>query len=128
MARSYPLYDDLLKTINERNEKSIDVKKVCSTIGNISATMKADQADEHYYEIGFLILHYEALNNNGVLLSATPFDGKIMVGGKGILNWFFNLPPVLQQIIAQYIEDYATNGKYQIKKKPEPLKLSIIHK
>jgi len=104
MLRSYPLYDDLLRQVEARKDKYIDIKRVSSTINNISQSLQPDDAAEHYREIAALILHHEISSNKGVLLSSTPYDGKVMVGGKGILHNIMNLPPILQQIIAQYIE------------------------
>jgi len=103
--RPYPLYDELLKRVHARAEKTIDIKRICTTINNISLTHSQEDASEHYREIGALILHHELLSNNGVLLSPVPYDGRLMAGGKGVLNYIMNLSPILQQIIAQYIED-----------------------
>jgi hypothetical protein len=100
----YPLYDELIKQIESRREKTIDIKRVCTTINNIATTNTPDDTVEHYREIFALILHHELITNNGVILSSIPFDGKIMSGGKGILYYIMNLPPDLQHIIAQYVE------------------------
>src|SRR5665648_304521 len=83
----YPLYDELLKRSEEREEKGIDVKRVCTTINNIAQTLSAEETKAHYREIGALILHHELLSNNGVLLSHIPFGGKVMIGGKGVLHY-----------------------------------------
>ena len=107
MARPYPLYDELVKRVEVRTEKGIDIRKVCTTINTISQVLKPEEAAEHYKEIGALILHHEIISNGGVLLSPVPYDGKVMVGGKGILHYIMNFPPILQQIIAQYVEDSA---------------------
>jgi hypothetical protein len=107
MARPYPLYDELLKRAEARVEKTIDIKRVCKTITNISLSLSQEDSLDHYREIQALIVHYEILSNGGILLSSVPFDGKVMAGRKGILNFIMNLPPLLQQIIAQYVEDYA---------------------
>jgi len=109
MARPYPLYDELLRRVEARTEKTIDIKRVCKTINNISLSLKPDDTLDHYREIQALIIHYEILSNNGMLLSPVPFDGKVMVGRKGILNSIMNFPPLLQQIIAQYVEDAANS-------------------
>ena len=107
MARVYPLYDELLRRVDARSEKTIDIKRICKTINNISTSLKPEDALEHHREIQALIIHYEILSNGGIILSSVPFDGKVMAGRKGILNYIMNLPPLLQQIIAQYIEDSA---------------------
>jgi len=104
MARSYPLYDELSKRVAARTEKSIDLKRICTTINNIAQTHTPEEAAEHYREIGALILHHDMITN-GSLLSPVAYDGKLMVSGRGVLYNIMNLPPQLQQIIAQYIED-----------------------
>lgn len=108
MSRPFPLYDELLNDVRSRNEKNIDIKRVCTTINNISQTLSPNDVMEHYREIGALILHHELLQNGGVLLSSVPYGGKVMVGGKGVLHHITNMPPLLQQIIAQYIENSAS--------------------
>ena len=105
MARPYPLYDELAARAEARKEKSINIKQICTTITNISQTLPPEEAKKHYDEIAALILHHEIISNGGILLSPIPYDGKVMIGGKGILHNMMNLPPNLQQIIAQYIEE-----------------------
>lgn len=103
--KPYPLYDELLRRVEARTEKAIDIKRICTTINNIATTHTSEETVEHYREIGALILHHELLTNNGVLLSSVPHEGRVMIGGKGILYNIMNFPPLLQQIIAQYVED-----------------------
>lgn len=110
MARPYPLYDELLKRVGERTEKTIDIKKVCKTITNIALSLLPEDSLDHYREIQALIVHHEILSNGGIILSSVPFDAKVMAGNKGILNYIMNLPPLLQQIIAEYIEFYANHS------------------
>ncbi|MEO6066738.1 MAG: hypothetical protein ABIQ41_02010 [Gemmatimonadales bacterium] len=105
----YPLYDELVRRVEFRTEKEIDIKRVCMTINSIATTHTPEQTNEHYREIGALILHHELLTKNGVLLSSVAHEGRVMVGGKGVLYNIMNLPPLLQQIIAQYIEDPSLN-------------------
>jgi len=107
MAQPYPLYDELLKRVQARTEKTIDINRLCKTITNISFTLSQENTLDHYNEIQALIIHYDILSNGGILVSSVPFDGKVMSGKKGILNYIINLPPLLQQIIAQYVDDYA---------------------
>lgn len=102
MLPSYPVYDELLKRVNEREEKGIDIKRVCTTINNISVNNTPEDTAEHYREIAALIVHHEYISTGAI--SSNPYDWKVMVGGKGVLNYIMNLPPLLQQIIAQYIE------------------------
>lgn len=110
MARPCPLYDDLVKQVEARKEKNIDIKRICTTITNISQTAPSDaDAREHYDTIAALILHHEIINNGGIPLSANPYEGKIMIQGKGVLHTMMNLPPNLQQIIAQYVEDCSSS-------------------
>lgn len=102
--KPYPLYDKLLQMVEMQKDKSIDIKRLCISINNIASTQSPEDAYEHYKEIAALILHHELVSNNGILLSTVPYDGKVMVGGKGIIYSIMNLPPLLQRIIAQYIE------------------------
>lgn len=109
MALSYPLYDHLVKKVEARTEKNmdIDIRRICATINNIARTLNPVDCADHYKEIYMLILYHEIINNKGMLLSPTPFDPKIMDGHRGILMCIMNLPPQLQQIIAQYIFEYS---------------------
>lgn len=101
----YPLYDELAKRVDDRSDNSgIDLKRVCTTINCIAQLTPAESAYNHYSEIGAIILHYDLLENNGVLLSSVPYEGRVVMGGKGIIYYIANMPPKLQQIIAQYIE------------------------
>lgn len=103
MTQSYPLYEELLVRVVESADKTLDIRKMCTAINSIGQTHTPEQVTEHYREIAALILHHEILNNGS--LSSVPFEGKVMVGGKGLLYQVTNLPPVLQQIIGKYIED-----------------------
>lgn len=103
MAQSYPLYDELLSRVQQSTDKTLDVRKMCMTINNIGQTLSTEQVTEHYREIAALILHHEV--KNGGTLSSVPFEGKVMIGGKGLLYQITNLPPILQQIIGKYVED-----------------------
>jgi hypothetical protein len=105
ILQPHPLYDRLLEQVQSRPLKTIDITRVCTTINNIAQTLPPNEAAAHYKEIGGLILHHQLLANNGVMVSLIPFDGKVMAGGKGVLHYIMNLPPTLQQIIAQYVEN-----------------------
>lgn len=98
VLQQYPLYDDLRAQVEARSEKSIDIQRICSTVNGLPS-------GDHTKEIAALILHHELITNDGILLSCTPYNGKLMVGGKGILYSMMDLPPMLQQIIAQYVEN-----------------------
>jgi hypothetical protein len=102
----YPLYDELLRQVESRAQtnQGVDVKRLCLSINNICQTLPAEATHTHYREIAALILYHSILHPKSVVTSNIPFDGKLMVGGKGILYGINNLPPTLQQIIGQYVE------------------------
>lgn len=104
-VQPYPLFDNLYKHVSEREDKSVDIDSVSTIINDISLHVNTESAREHYDEICALILHYFIVYNPNCLPTATPYDSKTMVTGKGVLYYLTNLPPLLQQIIAQYIED-----------------------
>ena len=105
MVQPYPLYDTLLERAMS-DEEEYDIKSICATINNIATTLNAVEASEHYSEIAALILHHYLLSNKNVMLSSVPHNGKLMVGGKGVLYFIKNLPSSLQKIIGQYIQNY----------------------
>lgn len=98
---SFPLYDQLKEKAEQTSGVGLDVSKICTTITNIGRTLSPEEAEKHYRTIGALIIHHNFLQNREALV--TPYEGKIMVGGKGILYQFDNLPLPLQQIIGQYV-------------------------
>lgn len=108
MSKKFPLYDRLIEKVKSKKDVVLDVDKVCSTIANIPRTMDKSESDKHLYNIGALIFHHE-IYNNGMLLSTTPFDIKILPGGKGMVVKIQNLPRVLQLIIAEYIREYSSH-------------------
>ncbi len=99
--QSYPLYDSLLLSVKEE-PKNIDINAVCGTINSLTKLPKDDMMG-HYEIIQSIIMHY-TLVNNGSLPNIIPYSGKLMTGGKGPLYMMTNLPPLLQQIIAAYLE------------------------
>ena len=103
MTQAYPLYDELLKRVRESEDKTLDVRKICTSIKSIGQTNTPDQVAEHYREIGALIIHHVVITTGG--LPSIPFEGKVMIGGKGLLFQVTNLPTLLQQIIWKYLED-----------------------
>ena len=103
--KPYPLFDELLSKVSQKIDVPIDIKRVCTTINTLSQTMSSDQSYVHYYEIAGLIYHYSIVHHH--FNFTIPYDGKLMTGGKGILYFIANLPPLLQQIISQYIEDFS---------------------
>lgn len=104
-AKPYPLFDELYAKVSQKIDVPFDIKRICVTINIISQNMTAPESRTHYNEIAALIYHYAIIF--GQFNYTVPYDGKIMVGGKGILYYITNLPTLLQQIIGQYIEDYS---------------------
>lgn len=105
MAVSYPLYDTLLTSVMSRGNYDVDIKRVCNTINGLSQNLSPADANAHYAEIQALIIHHDALTRGIVSTPASvPYGGTVMVGGKGVLNRIENMPPVLQRIIAEYIQ------------------------
>ena len=104
MAKTYPLYDSLLEKVNARKSKEgIHIQQLCTTINNIALSMTPEEYMEHYTEIGMLMIHHE-LVTNGLLFSEAPYRSKVLFGGVGILMICSDLPVLLQEIIAEYIE------------------------
>ena len=101
----YPLYDELVKRVNQKPDKPIDTSHLCQTINAISLN-NADATD-HYEEIHALIIHYESITNSNILLTTTPFDGKVLPGNKGVLNTLIKIPAPLRKILLEYIDYYA---------------------
>ena len=97
---AFPLYDKL-KELSIQNKDPLDIDKICTTISNIGQTLSPAEAAKHYRTIAALILHHNYLQTQEVV--AVPYEGKVMVGGKGILYQFNNLPIPLQQIIGNYV-------------------------
>jgi hypothetical protein len=101
---SYPLYDYLLNKTKE-STKQIDLDEFCLTLNGIC---HLENQQDHYNEIYALMLHYETLHNNSILLSV-PFEGKLMPGNKQTKNILYNnikLPSLFRQILYEYILYY----------------------
>ncbi len=104
---SFELYDLLLQRSRERDEKNIDIDKMCSTINSI-ALLDDKSSKEHYDELQVLLLHHESLKNNKVLLTKIPYNGIEQQGGRGVKYIFRQLQdPQLQQILYEYILYYS---------------------
>lgn len=103
---NYPLYDELIKRVNAKEEKNFNANEICVTLNNISSMSTQDQID-HYEELAALISKYELVENNGILLSAVPYEGKKMAGDKNILHNFIKFPLMLKYIIVEYINYYS---------------------
>lgn len=103
--KPYPLFDELYSNVSQKLDVPFDIKRICMTINTISQNMSAEESHNHYDEIAALIYHYAIIF--GQFNFSVPYEGKVMVGGKGILYYISNLPTLLQQIIAQYIEDFS---------------------
>lgn len=108
MYSSYPLYEELVRKVEARKDKGVDINRVCLTITNIERIVdNKELAAEHYEEIIWLITHHHIVTKG--VETPIPYDVKIMIGGKGILGCMDNMPPMLQQILAQYIEEETSN-------------------
>jgi len=103
---SYPLYDELIKRIEEKENKIIDNSQMCATINSL-AFMDKKSASEHYEEIYVLLLHHEFIVNQGVLFSKIPNDGKTLPGDNGVLYTAQKLPVKAKQLVNEYIEYYS---------------------
>lgn len=102
--RPFPLYDEIVERIRNSPAQSIDLRRVCSTINSIHQHIeKQDEAQEILDTIFALCFHHELVENRGVMFRSTPYSGKVLEGGKGVLYTVTNLPPFLQQIIATFI-------------------------
>jgi hypothetical protein len=105
MTQCYPLFDELVRRINERNGTGIDIKIVCNTINNMSQYMPKSEYNKHYDEIEALIIHYHSLQTKNEMTNI--YDVKLMAGGKGLLYTIEKIDPHLQQIIAEYLIYYS---------------------
>lgn len=103
---NYPLYDELLRLIAEKQDKNIDIPEMCMTINSLAFWPK-DLAADHYEEIYTLLLHHECVQNQGVIFSKVPNDGKTLPGDSGVLYTPQKLPVKPRQLIDQYIEFYS---------------------
>lgn len=101
----YPLYDELVRQVNAKEDKTFNANEICLTL-NAIARMETESQKCHYEEIAALILHHELVENNGILLLSIPYDGKQMPNDN-ILHNFIKFPPLLRYIIVQYIEYYS---------------------
>ena len=101
------LYESLKSKIKPSDNTAVDVNQMCATINNISMSLAPEDAREHYRWIYSLILHHAYINGTHTFPSHIPYDGKVMNGGKGVLQYMKNLPPILQQVLAQYIIMYS---------------------
>lgn len=102
----YPLYYELLKRVAGKDDKTFNANEVCMTLNSISSMATKDQV-EHYEELAALISKYELVENDGVLLSSIPYEGKKMPGDKNVLHNFIKFPLQLKYIIVEYINYYS---------------------
>jgi len=103
---NYPLYDELIKRINETQDKNIDIEQMCLTINSLAYLDKEIAAD-HYEEIYALLLHHEEVINQGVLFSKIPNDGKPLPGDSGVLYVPAKLLVKPRQLVDQYLKYYS---------------------
>ena len=111
MTKNFPLYDDLLEKVKSEQMLSADIRRICSTITTLHKQLKPEIVQTHYEIIHALCLHHEILETKGLVHRMNPYGCKTFEGGKGILYITANLPPMLQQIIAQYVINFITNDK-----------------
>lgn len=99
----YPLYDELTNMAGCTDDK-FDINVLCTTINNISTSMSQTEYMKHYREITALIIHHNYLTTGQITI---PFEGKTMIGGKGLLFYMMKLPTNLQKIIYAYTKTYS---------------------
>lgn len=105
---SYELYDMLAQRVREKNEKNLEIDKLCLTINSIASMDKKSMA-EHYEELKALMLHHESIKNKGVLLTKITNGGVEQPGGRGIQYIFNNIKDIqLKQIFNEYIIYYSS--------------------
>ena len=91
------LYDRLLASVKENSPQKMDMRKMCSVIRSFP--------EEHRVVLYVLIKHHEHLHGSGSKTwRVNPYKGKTFEGGKGVMFNFNFFPPLLQDIIARYIE------------------------
>lgn len=104
---SYPLFDKLFSEIENKEVRTIDIAFIGNTFRTMGQNFPIEKVLSHYEEVMALIIHFYGLANKGKLSDFIPFDGKGMPGGKGILYNISNLPPILQEIIQDYLKIYC---------------------
>lgn len=107
----FPTYDLLVSKIGNTpyEETSLDLKKISSAINHL------DENGEELSAIYALMIRYYLLEQQGKTRPLSFGSGKppILYGGKtfdigtGLLYTFAQLPPLLQQIIVQYMREIA---------------------
>lgn len=110
----FPTYDLLVAKIGNTpyDETSLELKKISSAINHL------DENGEELGVIYALMIRYYLLEQQGKTrlgLFTGPGSGKtpILYGGKtfdigtGLLYTFAQLPPLLQQIVVQYMREIA---------------------
>ena len=113
-SQPYPLYDYLAHKADLHKDRVIDLTSLCATINQMSYDPDCPDYMEHYREIAALIIHHDLINNKGITLSPTPYEGRTLGTGKGslgagrgIVHSLANFPPKLQHILLHYVEDPA---------------------
>lgn len=97
MVQPFPLYDKLYQRVTAKSESVIELKKICATINSIDE-------QEHNDIIFALIYHHEMKEVNGIRFKAAPYGGVLFKSGKGTTFDMTKIPPILQKIIAEYIQ------------------------
>lgn len=104
LLKPHPLYDELLKRVNNSQNKNIDINSLSMTIKSIWKNSSEEDSNYHYSWIKSLIIHHELLTTNGVMLTSNCYNCKLMPSEKGELYTIVNLPSLLLQIISAYID------------------------
>lgn len=100
----FPAYDALLAKVGNTpyDENSLDLKKVASAINHLD-----ENGEELSVIYALMIRHFlneakdKVRKQNNVIL----YNGKTFDIGKGLMYTFTQLPPLLQQIIVQYMRE-----------------------
>ena len=105
MAQRFPLYDFLSTKSNNLKIDETEVRRVCAAINHILEDGNDDRLE--YLEILYaLILHSYFLEPKGKTKPGMiPYTGRTFENGRGIIYTFSHLPPKLQQIIVQYVNE-----------------------
>jgi len=102
MSQTFPLYEQLCETVT-KNTNLPDWKTLSFTINSLTP--------EQCEIIFALIYHHHQLGNENKGSSfrikkepGLPYGGKPFEGGKGVLYTATSFPPILQNIINEYVK------------------------
>lgn len=114
----FPLYDALVAKIGTTpyNETELDLKKIASAINHLP------ESGEELGIIYALMIRHSIVETQSLRREPNPtirldrkndrnnlilYNGKTFDIGKGLMYSFSQLPPLLQQIIVQYVREIA---------------------